>query len=123
VEREKIRWLAAQAHLGLGLSKSNEPRAVHGNFFGKEDAVMRTLAKVEDFDPHDLRRTASTRAKATCPIPWVERLLDHDIGGVAGRYDLYAYVEHKTYVAYAIENKVRDALGMRPIKMPPRPLA
>jgi hypothetical protein len=53
---------------------------------------------------------------------WVERLRDHDIGGVAGTYNLYAYLEHKTYVAYAIENRVREALGMRPIKMPPRPL-
>jgi integrase len=81
------------------------------------------VAKVEDLDPHDLQRTASTWANATCPIPWVERLLDHDIGGVAGTYNLYAYVKHKTYVADAIENKVHEALLMRPIKMPPRPLA
>jgi hypothetical protein len=32
------------------------------------------------------------------------------------------YVEHKRYVAYAIENKVREALGMKPIALPPRPL-
>jgi hypothetical protein len=37
---------------------------------------MRALAKVDDFDPHDLRRTASTWAHATCPSPWVDRLLD-----------------------------------------------
>jgi integrase len=69
------------------------------NFFGKEDAVMRALAKVEDFD-HDLRRTASTWANATCPSPWVDRLLDHEIGKVSGTYNLYAYVAHKKYVAY-----------------------
>ena len=71
----------------------------------------------------DLRRTASTWANATCPMPWVERLLDHEIGGVAGTYNLYAYVGQKTYVAYAIENKVREALGMPSIEMPPRPPA
>jgi integrase len=93
------------------------------NFFGKEDAVMRALAKVEDFDPHDLRRTASTWANATWPSPWVDRLLDHEIGGVAGTYNRHDYVEQKRYVAYAIENKVREALGMKPMAMPQRPLA
>jgi integrase len=103
-------------------SRTNPAHAM-ANFFGKEDAVMRALAKVEDFDPHDLRRTASTWANATCPSPWVDRLLDHEIGGVSGTYNLYAYVEHKKYVAYAIENQVREALGMKPIALPPRPLA
>jgi hypothetical protein len=93
------------------------------NFFGKEDAVMRGLAKIDDFDPHDLWRTASTWAKATCPSPWVDRLLEREIGGVAGTYNLYDYVEHKRYVAYAIENQVREALGMKPIALPPRRLA
>lgn len=93
------------------------------NFFGKEDAVMRALANVEDFDPHDLRRTASTWANATCPSSWVDRLLDHEIGGVAGTYNRHDYVEQKRYVAYAIENKVREALGMKPMAMPARPLA
>jgi integrase len=83
-------------------SRTNRANSM-ANFFGKEDAVMRALAKVEDFDPHDLRRTASTWANATRPSPWVDRLLDHEIGGVAGTYNLYAYVEHKRYVAYAIE--------------------
>jgi hypothetical protein len=63
------------------------------NFFGKEDAVMRALAKVKDFDPHDLRRTASTWANATCPSPWVDWLLDHEIGGFARTCNHYAYVE------------------------------
>ena len=102
-------------------SRTNPARAM-ANFFGKEDAVMRALAKVDDFDPHDLRRTASTWANATCPSPWVDRLLDHEIGGVAGTYNRHEYVEQKRYVAYAIENKVREALGMKPIAMPPRPL-
>jgi integrase len=60
-------------------SRTNPANAM-ANFFGKEDAVMKALAKVEDFDPHDLRRTASTWANATCPSPWVDRLLDHEIG-------------------------------------------
>ena len=69
------------------------------------------------------RRTASTWANATCPSPWVDRLLDHEIGGVTGTYNLYEYVEQKRYVAYAIENKVREALGMKAIALPARPLA
>ena len=64
-------------------SRTNPANSM-ANFFGKEDAVMKALAKVEDFDPHDLRRTASTWANATCPSPWVDRLLDHEIGGCLG---------------------------------------
>jgi hypothetical protein len=48
---------------------------------------------------------------------------DHEIGGVTGTYNLYEYVEQKRYVAYAIENHVREALGMKSIAMTPRPLA
>jgi hypothetical protein len=55
--------------------------------------------------------------------PVGRRLLDQEIGGVAGTYNQYAYVEQKTYVVYAIENTVREALGMKPIALPPRPLA
>jgi hypothetical protein len=44
---------------------------------------------------------------------WVERYLDHEIGGVAGTYNLNDYAQQKTYVDYAIENSVRQAIGMR----------
>jgi hypothetical protein len=37
----------------------------------------------------------------------VERYPDHELGGMAGVYNLNQYVEHKTYVAYAIEKGYR----------------
>jgi hypothetical protein len=40
---------------------------------------------------------------------------------VAGTYNLHQYLEQKTYVAYAIENQVREAIGMKRIPMPVRP--
>jgi hypothetical protein len=52
---------------------------------------------------------------------WVEQYLDHEIGGVSDTYNLNQYVEQKTYVAYAIENRVREAIRMRKIPMPLRP--
>jgi hypothetical protein len=43
-------------------------------------------ADIADFKPHDLR-WASTNANAVVGNPfWVERHLDHAIGGVAGTY-------------------------------------
>jgi hypothetical protein len=51
----------------------------------------------------------------------VERYLDHEIGGVAGTYSLHEYAAQKTYVAYALENQVREAIGKKKIPMPPRP--
>jgi hypothetical protein len=78
-------------HISDCVFPSRTPANSMANFFGKEDAVMEALAKVEDFDLHDLRRTVPTWANATCPIPWVDRLLDHEIGGVAGTYNLHDY--------------------------------
>ena len=51
----------------------------------------------------------------------MERYLDHEITGVAGTYNLNEYAAQKTYVPYAIENRVRQTIGMKKIPMPPRP--
>jgi hypothetical protein len=99
-------WPRGQISDWVFPSRTNPANSM-ANFFAKEDAVMRALAKVKDFDPHDLRRTASTWANATCPSPWVDRLLDHEIGGVAGTYNLYAYVEHKRYKHQATQSRCR----------------
>ena len=84
---------------------------------GRPRAVLRF-----EHPAHDLRRWASTNANAVVGNPfWVERYLDHEIAGVAGTYNLNDYAAQKTYVAYAIENRVRQAIGMKKIPMPPRP--
>lgn len=89
------------------------------NFFSKETVELRARAQVTDFDPHDLRRWGSTNANAFgCNPEWVERYIDHEIGGVAAVYNLYEYETEKRTVAYAIENKVREALGKDAIEMP-----
>ena len=82
---------------------------------------MNTLAKVVD----STRMTSGARPprgpmlRARCRGS--ERLRPR-IGGVAGTYEIwYAYVEHKTCVAHSIENKVREALEMPSIEMPPGP--
>jgi integrase len=99
-----------------------DPAAGARNFWAEEIKELTKKANVDDFRPHDLRRWASTNANAVVGNPfWVERYLDHEIGGVAGTYNLNQYVGQKTYVAYAIENKVREAIGMRKIPMPLRP--
>src|SRR5580704_1382105 len=99
-----------------------DPAAGARNFWAEEVKELAEKADVEDFKPHDLRRWASTNANAVVGNPfWVERYLDHEIGGVAGTYNLQEYAEQKTYVAYAIENKVREAIGKKKIPMPPRP--
>jgi integrase len=99
-----------------------DPAAGARNFWAEEIKELMTKANVDDFRPHDLRRSASTNANAVVGNPsWVERYLDHEIGGVAGTYNLNRYLEQKTYVADAIENKVREAIGSKRIAMPVRP--
>jgi integrase len=89
------------------------------NFFAAETEELCARAKVTDFSPHRLRHWASTAANAAgCNPDWVERYIDHEIGGVAGIYNLYQYEVEKRTVAYAIENKVREALGREAIEMP-----
>jgi hypothetical protein len=65
---------------------------------------------------------AARASHAKVGVPRRDRLLDHEVGRVAATYNLYDYVDQKRYVAYAIENQVRKAIGMKPIAMPPRPL-
>jgi integrase len=102
-------------------SRTN-PAAGARNFWAEEIKELAEKADIADFKPHDLRRWASTNANAVVGNSfWVERYLDHEIGGVAGTYNLHEYAEQKTYVAYAIENKVREAIGKKKIPMPPRP--
>jgi len=102
-------------------SRTN-PAAGARNFWAEEIKELNEKADIKDFKPHDLRRWASTNANAVVGNPfWVERYLYHEIGGVAGTYNLHAYAEQKAYVAYAIENKVRDVIGKKKIPMPPRP--
>ena len=99
-----------------------DPEAGARNFWAEEIKELSKKANVDDFRPHDLRRWASTHANAVVGNPfWVERYLDHEIPGVAGTYNLNDYAAQKTYVAYAIENRVRQAIGMKKIPMPPRP--
>lgn len=99
-----------------------DPEAGARNFWAEEIKELSTKAHVEDFRPHDLRRWASTRANAVVGNPfWVERYLDHEIGGVAGTYNLNDYADQKASVAYAIENQVRAAIGIKKIPMPARP--
>jgi integrase len=99
-----------------------DPAAGARNFWAEEIKELTKQAGVDDFRPHDLRRWASTNANAVVGNPfWVERYLDHEIAGVAGTYNLHQYLEQKRYVAYAIENKVREAIGMKKIPMPERP--
>ncbi len=82
------------------------------NFFARETEELCRRAQVTDFVPHDLRRWGSTAANAAgCRPDWVERYIDHEIGGVAGVYNLYEYEAEKRAVALAIEGKVREAIS------------
>ena len=84
-----------------------DPAAGARNFWAEEIKELAEKADIADFKPHDLRRWASTNANAVVGNPfWVERYLDHEIGGVAGTYNLHEYAEQKTYVAYAIASAV-----------------
>lgn len=71
------------------------------------------------------RRTGSSARslRAGGTGSWSRPAAGSRVREVAGTYNLHDYVEQKRYVAYAIESKVREALGMAPTAMPPRPLA
>ena len=58
---------------------------------------LRKLAKVEDFRPHDLRRTGATMMTGKLRIPRFEvgRVLNHTEPGVTRIYDRYAYDREK----------------------------
>jgi hypothetical protein len=107
LERQKV-GLAAGDHLGLRVPDRTNPEAGALNVWAEEIKELTKKADIEDFRPHDLRRWASAHANGVVGNPfWVERYLDHEIGGVAGTYNLHEYAAEKTYVAYAL--KIRYA--------------
>ncbi|MFL1013253.1 tyrosine-type recombinase/integrase [Flavisericum labens] len=65
------------------LGQTSLSRAINNN---------RKLLDMEEFKPHDLRRTAATLAAGLgCPRQWVKILLNHSDSDITGIYDQYAY--------------------------------
>lgn len=65
------------------LGQTSLSRAINNN---------RILMDMEEFKPHDLRRTAATLvAGLGCPRQWVKLLLNHTDNDITGVYDQYAY--------------------------------
>ncbi len=65
------------------LGQTSLSRAINNN---------RKFLDMEEFKPHDLRRTAATLAAGLgCPRQWVKILLNHTDSDITGIYDQYAY--------------------------------
>ncbi|WP_406684310.1 integrase arm-type DNA-binding domain-containing protein [Seonamhaeicola sp. MEBiC1930] len=65
------------------LGQTSLSRAINNN---------RKLLDMEEFKPHDLRRTSATLAAGLgCPRQWVKILLNHTDNDITGIYDQYAY--------------------------------
>ena len=58
---------------------------------------MRAESKVEDFRPHDLRRTCATRlAEMGVPDPVLKMILNHSLGSdITGVYNQYKYFDER----------------------------
>jgi integrase len=71
---------------------------------------------LEDFDPHDLRPTASTRL-AQCGVTqfMIARILGHVDSTVTGIYNRWEYLEEKRAALAKWEIYARGVLGITPI--------
>lgn len=93
--------LEQQPHLGSyvfmsgrkpRLSKESTP--ISG--FGKAKNRLDSIAEIDDWRFHDLRRTAGTyMARLQIPVSTISRILNHAEGGVTKIYARYSYVEEK----------------------------
>ena len=121
MERQKWGW-PREAISDFVFPSRTDPAAGARNFSADEIKELAEKADVTDFKPHDLRRWAQrmrTRWWAT-PSGWSAISTTRSAASQA-TYNLHEYAEQKNYVAYAIENKVREAIGKKKIPMPPRP--
>lgn len=76
------------------LSTTGGKRPVSG--FSKAKARLDRLSKVEDWTLHDLRRSAATHmARLGVQQEHIERVLGHEVPGVAGTYNRYSYLTEK----------------------------
>ena len=76
------------------ISTTAGERPVSG--FSKAKSRADLISGVSDWTLHDLRRSAATHmARLGAPQEHIERVLGHEIQGVAGTYNRYSYLEEK----------------------------
>lgn len=85
-----------------------DPEAPARNFWAEEVKELSRQAKVDDFRPHDLRRWASTQLTRWWVIPSGSNATSIMRSAVWPAHNLDDYARQKTYVAYTIENRVRE---------------
>ncbi|MDA1023724.1 MAG: tyrosine-type recombinase/integrase [Proteobacteria bacterium] len=92
---------------------TNTGKAVRGAYGKKKSGrSIRDSSKVNDFTPHDLRRTLSTGlTKLGFSRFIVDRLLNHVEPGVGGVYDRYDYRKEKTEAAEAWGRHLEGIVG------------
>ena len=99
---------------GLDQPISNVGKAVRGTN-GKKKPSKRNvqhLSGVDDFRPHDLRRTTSTGITRLGFTRFVaDRLLNHVEPGIGGVYDRYSYAKEKAEAAQAWSRHLRSIIG------------
>ncbi len=73
---------------------------------------VRHLSGVDDFTPHDLRRTTSTGlTRMGFPRFIADRFLNHVEPGVGRVYDRYDYLKEKTEAAQAWSRHLKSVIG------------
>jgi len=107
----------------LKKAKGNNPTWVYPSPKGLDQAVTvgshgKNLVKnetgIDDFRPHDLRRTFATNlAKLGIKGDLIDRLLNHVNGGVRKIYDRYDYVEEKTEAMNKWSDHLSELLGLK----------
>lgn len=79
--------------------KQRNGKTGHAGRLQKDVYGIRKRSGVDDFTPHDLRRTLSTwlssRAGGATPYEVRRALLGHVVGGIEGTYDLHEYEQEK----------------------------
>ncbi len=88
-------------------------RGGHIAFISKAAARLRERAKLEDWHPHDLRRTAATKMTGELGISRfvVGRILNHADGGITHVYDRSAYEAEKRDALDAWDKLVEEILS------------
>ena len=67
---------------------------------------------VDQFTPHDLRRTAATlMAKCKIGLEYRERVLNHKMGKLDGTYNQYDYDEDKQVALETLERKLKSIIS------------
>jgi len=95
-------------------TRSNDSKPIAASVASNFARSIREGAGMDDWSPHDLRRTiATTLSELGCPPHVIEKILGHQMMGVMAHYNLHDYIDDQRHWLKVWDDHLAGVLGER----------